>query len=197
MVGPLLGPIPHEGRLKFLVPTPLINNIRESALRGGLSISPTAIVRAYKARPAPDEVSPDELDWGHLYWLLIESPSHDYVKHFRGRARRGAYRIPRLLAKTCSKCGTPLFAGFCAECGERMPAKYVEVWRDKFAAIKTLGPFNNVERDSLHVKFVGEAGEYRIPRLILHEVLLSAKYFKSKFYINILAFEEERRREGV
>ncbi|MEM3921815.1 MAG: zinc ribbon domain-containing protein [Nitrososphaerota archaeon] len=189
LVGPLLGPIPHEGRLKFLVPAPLIDRIGEPALRAGFSTSRDSIIRAYKARPA-DEVSPDELDWECLYWLLVETRAHDYVKHFKGSLRRGAFRVPRLLARICPKCGEPLFGRFCGSCGELVgEPRYIEVWRDKSAAQALLGPFRAIQEGPEVMKFVGEGLEYSLPKLISRELILSARPCREGFYLHILRVE--------
>jgi len=191
IVGPLLGPIPREGNLLFLLPAALRERVRESALKAGFSTSPNNILRAYKARPAPGELSTEELAWEYMYWLLVESSAEDYMKHFRGSTRKGAYRIPRLLAKTCPKCGEPLYGDFCPSCGERVEeCKYVEVWRDKFACLKVLGPFKTFSKQGNAVKFTGDDQVFEIPKIIFHETVLSVKPAGPLFYIRVLTFEK-------
>ena len=190
IVGPLLGPIPRGGGLLFPLPAASRERVGEPALKMGFSTSPDKILRAYKAKPAPGELSSEELAWGCVYWLLVESSAEDYMKHFRGSTRRGAYRVPRLLAKTCPRCGEPLYGDFCPECGERVEGcRYLEVWRDRLAVARVLGPFKTFTEAGNSVKFSGDGVEYEIPRIILHETILSVKPAGPLFYIRVLALE--------
>jgi len=65
--------------LLFLIP----GRFRSGSGLDRFMTSPGHIVRAYKARPGPEDLLPEELPWEFLYWLLVESRARDCVKHFR------------------------------------------------------------------------------------------------------------------
>ena len=198
LVGPFLSPIPREGYLSFMVPHSFIKPEAESVVRRGFQTSPDRILRAYKGRPRPGELSEEELAWGGLYWLLVREAAYDYVKHFRGSTRRGAFRIPRLLAKVCSKCGEPLYGNFCPECGRIVEeVRYLEVWRDGSARMRRLGPFKRLVRGPDAVIFLGDGEEYRVPKIIFHESVVSAVPSGSEFYIHVLEIPRGGRGPGT
>ena len=196
LVGPFLGLKPtDDGNLRFHVPLGLQGRIVEPAFRKEMSVAPSNVLRAYKADVRDTrlvmELGEGEAEvWGtSLYWITVSfKRGYDYYKHFRlARIHPKAVRIPRLLVKVCSECGETTYGDFCPTCGGRPESvKHSEVWRDREAEERLLGPFTEIMNQGGAVRFIGDRMEYRVPRLALHEYVVSASPSGKIFYLRVL-----------
>ena len=170
--------------MKFTVPGDLRVRVREPVLRKGLTISPEKIYRAYKSRRG--------------IWLLIEfERGYDLYKHFKLKEReKYARRVPRLVIEVCPECGEEIVQGFCLECGTEVEkVKYLEVWRDPWAKEVVVGPLAKIEDEggALVIHFGSE--QLKIPKILLHETLISLVKRGDSIYAKLLTLEKPRKNE--
>jgi len=183
----LLGPFAKvhkssESLLSFIVPKDLRDKIREPTLREGLKLSPDKIYRAYKGRRG--------------LWLVVEfEKGYDLYKHFK-LAEREIYarRVPRLVVEVCPKCGEEVVEGFCLECSTEVEkVNPLEVWRDPWAREVIVGPLSKIEEeDGFLVIYLGSE-QLRIPKIILHETIISLIKRGDGVYAKLLTFEATRK----